>query len=76
MLIRILSTWNKNNKCSNWSEGRGFVQLMKHGAFHNGINRLQWEAIHGIPVKLGTSKSNLPQKATALAKDEAKLKNN
>jgi transposase InsO family protein len=49
----MLATWMETNNKTKWSEGLRFVQAMKNNAFHEGIKCSPYEAMFGVPMKLG-----------------------
>ena len=50
----------ETNNTRKWSEGLRFVQAMKNRAYHEGIKRSPYEAMFGVPMKLGIANSVLP----------------
>mgnify|MGYP002224300848 CR=1 FL=1 len=51
----MLTTWIETNQTLHWSEGLRFVQFMKNRAHHEDINCSPYEALFGIPAKVGLS---------------------
>lgn len=49
----MLGSWMEMNNTEKWSKGLGFVQAMKNRAYHAGINCSPYEAMFGVPMKLG-----------------------
>lgn len=49
----MLAAWMETNNTSKWSEGLPFVQAMKNRAYHEGITCSPYEAMFGVPMKLG-----------------------
>jgi transposase InsO family protein len=56
----MLTTWME----SKWSEGLRFVQTMKTRAYYEGIKCSPYEAMFGVPTKLGIANSVLPRNLT------------
>jgi hypothetical protein len=54
----------ETNNTTKWSEGFRFVQAMKNRAYHEGIRCSSYEAMFGVPMKLGISNSVLPRNST------------
>lgn len=51
----MLAAWMETNNTAKWSEGLPFVQAMKNRAYHEGIRCSPYEAMFGVPMKLGIS---------------------
>lgn len=49
----MLAAWMETNNTAKWSEGLPFVQAMKNRAYHEGIRCSPYEAVFGVPMKLG-----------------------
>lgn len=49
----MLATWMETNNTTKWSDGLRFVQAMKNRAYHEGIKCSPYEAMFGVPMKLG-----------------------
>jgi hypothetical protein len=47
-----------------WSEGLLFVQAMKKRSYHEGNQCSPYEALFGVPMKLGNANSVLPRNLT------------
>jgi len=60
----MLATWMETNNTTKWSEGLRFVQAMKNRAYHEGIKCSPYEAMFGVPMKLGIANSVLPRNLT------------
>jgi hypothetical protein len=60
----MLATWMETNNTTKWSEGLRFVQAMKNRGYHEGINCSPYEAMFGVPMKLGIANSVLPRDLT------------
>ena len=60
----MLTTWMETNNTTKWSEGLRFVQTMKNRAYHEGIKCSPYEAMFGVPMKLGIANSVLSQNLT------------
>jgi len=60
----MLATWMETNNTTKWSEGLRFVQAMKNRAYHEGIICLPYEAMFGVPMKLGIANSVLLRNLT------------
>ncbi|XP_074039518.1 uncharacterized protein [Leptinotarsa decemlineata] len=56
----MLSTWLENNQTNKWSEGLRFIQFAKNRAYHSGIKCSPYEAMFGVPAKIGLRTSSLP----------------
>ena len=56
----MLSSWLLDNNTAHWVEGLRFVQFMKNRAYHQGIKRSPYEAMFGMPAKVGLKSSILP----------------
>lgn len=56
----MLATWMETNQTSKWSEGIRFIQAMKNRAYHEGIKCSPYEAMFGVPMKMGLATSKLP----------------
>ena len=69
----ILACWQKNNKCTKWSEGLRFVQWQKNIRHHSGIGRSPYEAFYGQKPQLGVSTWNLPEEIEAKIMTEEDL---
>jgi len=54
----------ETNNTKKWSEVLRFVQAMKNKAYHEGIKCSPYEAVFGVPVKLGIANSVLPPNLT------------
>lgn len=52
-LDNILSTWLETCKTDGWSEELKFIQLVKNRAYHEGITCSSYEAMFGIPPRVG-----------------------
>jgi hypothetical protein len=59
----MLTTWMETNNTIKWSERLRFVQAMKNRAYE-GIKCSLYEAMFGVPMKLGISNSVLPRNLT------------
>lgn len=67
----MLTTWMESNKTTKWSEGIRFVQAMKNRANHVGIKCSPFEAMFGVPMKLGlTSLAGLREVLKDLQSEE------
>lgn len=71
----MLITWMEQEKCSNWSQGLRFIQLMKNRAYHSGIKCSPYEALFGCKAKIGLSTSNLPKEVIEVIENEEELEN-
>jgi hypothetical protein len=60
----MLATWMETNNTTKWSEGLRFVQAMKNRAYHEGTKCSPYEAMFGVPMKLGIADSVLPRNVT------------
>jgi len=60
----MLATWMETNNTTKWSEGLRFVQAMKNRAYHEGIKCSPYEAMFGVPMKLGIANSVLLRNLT------------
>jgi hypothetical protein len=60
----MLATWMETNNTTKWSEGLRFVQAMKNRAYHERTKCSPYEAMFGVPVKLGIADSVLPRNVT------------
>jgi hypothetical protein len=49
----MLATWMETNNTTKWSEALRFVQAMKNRAYHEGTKCSPYEAMFGVPMKLG-----------------------
>ena len=54
----------ETNNTTKWSEGLRFVQAMKIRAYHERIKCSPYEAMFGVPMKLGIANSVLPRNLT------------
>jgi len=54
----------ETNNTTKWLEGLRFVQAMKNRAHHEGIKCSPYEAMFGVPMKLGIANSVLPRNLT------------
>ncbi|KAI5717175.1 hypothetical protein M8J77_001334 [Diaphorina citri] len=59
----MLSSWMETHHSTKWSEGLRFVQFSKNRAHHTGINCSPYEAMFGVPAKVGLKTSSLPKEA-------------
>jgi hypothetical protein len=69
----ILVTWMETNSTTKWSEGIRFVQTLKKIAYHEGTKCSPYEAMFGVPMKLGIANSVLPRNETANMTTEGDL---
>ncbi|XP_034242929.1 KRAB-A domain-containing protein 2-like [Thrips palmi] len=53
----ILITWMRDHNTTSWSEGLKFVANMKNRRHHQGIGRSPYEALFGVPMKVGLGTS-------------------
>jgi hypothetical protein len=60
----MLATWMEKNNTTKWSEGLRFVQVMQNRAYDEGIKCSSYEAMFGVPMKLGNANSVLPRNVT------------
>ena len=56
----MLTTWMETNNTTKCLEGLRFVQAMKNRAYQEGIKCSPYEAMFGVPMKLGIASSVLP----------------
>jgi len=70
----MLTTWMKDRKSSNWSEGLRFIQLMKNQAYHSGIKMTPHEALFGTKIKVGLNKKLLSDNAALNIDNEEDLR--
>jgi len=54
----------ETNNTTKWSEGLRFVQAMKNRTYHEGIKCSPYEAMFGVPMKLGIVNSDLSRNLT------------
>jgi len=54
----------ETNNRTKWTEGLRFVQAIKNRAYHEGIKCSPYEAMFGVPMKLGIANSFLPRNLT------------
>ena len=71
----MLATWMETNNTTKRSEGLRFVQAMKNRAYHEGMKCSPYEAMFGVPMKLGIAKSVLPRNLTINMATEEELEN-
>jgi hypothetical protein len=69
----MLTTWKAENKTKTWSEGLRFVQYMKNRALHVGIKRSPFEAMFGMPARIGLERTGLPTDLCHLLANEEEL---
>jgi hypothetical protein len=62
----MLATWMETNSTKKWAEGLRFVQALKNRAYeyHEGTKCSPYEAMFGVPMKLGIANSVLPRNVT------------
>jgi transposase InsO family protein len=53
----MLATWMETNNTTKWSEGLRLVQAMKNRAYREGTKCSPYEAMFGVPMKLGIANS-------------------
>jgi len=51
----------ETNNTTKWLEGLLFVQAMKNRTYNEGIKCAPYEAMFGVPMKLGIANSVLPR---------------
>uniref|UniRef100_A0A2S2PFF3 KRAB-A domain-containing protein 2 n=1 Tax=Schizaphis graminum TaxID=13262 RepID=A0A2S2PFF3_SCHGA len=66
----ILATWLQDNRTKKWKERLKFVQLMKNRGLHQGIKCSPYEAMFGIPAKIGLRSTILPDNIICNLKSE------
>jgi hypothetical protein len=59
-----MATWMETKNAIKWSEGLQFVQAMKNRTYNEGIKCSPYEAMFGVPMRLGIANSVLPRKVT------------
>lgn len=69
----MLNTWKSANKTKSWSHGLRFVQFMKNRALHAGIKRSPYEAMFGVPARVGLEQTGLPSDLCHLLTEEDEL---
>ena len=69
----MLMTWRSEHKTRTWSQGLRFVQYMKNRALHAGIKRSPYEAMFGVPARVGLERTGLPTDLCHLLQDENDL---
>jgi hypothetical protein len=57
----MLAAWMETNNTTKWSEGLRFVQALKNRAYHEGTKCPPYEAMLGVPMKLGSADSVWPR---------------
>jgi hypothetical protein len=60
----MLATWMETNNTTKWSEELRFVQAKPNRAYHERTKCLPYEAMFGVPMKLGIANSALPRNVT------------
>jgi len=60
----MMATWMETNNITKWSKGLRFVQAMINRAYHEGIKCSPYEAMFGVPMKLGIANSVLLRNLT------------
>ena len=66
----MIFTWKSDNKTTKWSEGLRFIQFMKNRALHDGIKQSPYEAMFGVPAKIGLETTCLPREIWERLKSE------
>lgn len=69
----LLINWMQTEKNNKWSEGLGFVQLMKNKAHHDGIQQSPYQAMFGCDMKIGLATSLIPNETINVLKTEEDL---
>jgi hypothetical protein len=69
----MLATWMETNNTTKWSEGLRFVHEMKNSVYHEGIICSPYEAMFGVPMKLGIANSVSPRNLTINMTTEKEL---
>ena len=57
---RILCTYLRDRKTTQWASALPSVQVMKNRRYHHGIKRSPYEAMFGRPLILGNEDGNIP----------------
>jgi hypothetical protein len=65
---------NENSK-KKWADGLRFVQAKKNRSYHCGIKQSPYEAMFGLPQRIGLKDSDLPQEILETLSTEEELKN-
>jgi hypothetical protein len=58
-----------------WADGLRFVQAKKNRSYHCGIKQSPYEAMFGLPQRIGLKDSDLPQEILETLSTEEELKN-
>ena len=71
----MLYTWlrDQDKESQKWSEGLRFVQFMKNRSLHSGIRRSPYEAMFGVPARIGLEHTTLPREMWHLIENEEDL---
>jgi len=69
----MFTTWTAEHKTKTWSQGLRFVQYMKNRALRVGIKRGPFEAMFGMPARIGLERTGLPTDLCQLLENEEEL---